>query len=163
MVRFKFLSGDVNWRKYGGKFVSQRLNNGEFDYWLVINVINWLDYERHPENTYSVELQAVSPDSVSQADKDRAISSSCGWDSLDESNPLDMVQVLSEHGIFAQLWDASGNNIAKLMQAARHEAQLIEMLFGFYMDRPENRLGQDGWGLIRGESIREFFASRDNE
>lgn len=153
MVRFKFLSGDMDWKTYGGKFVSNRLNNGEFDYWLVINVINCLD---------SVEIQAVSPDSVSREDKDRAISS-CGWDSLDESNPLDMVQVLSEHGIFAQLWESSGNNIAKLMQAARREAQLIEMLFGFYMDRPENQIGQDGWGLIRGESVSEFFANRDNE
>jgi hypothetical protein len=40
-MKFKFLTGDINWQTYGGKFISKKLNNGEFDHWLVIEVTNW--------------------------------------------------------------------------------------------------------------------------
>jgi hypothetical protein len=43
------------------------------------------------------------------------------------------------------------------MKEARKESQLINMLFGFYMDRPENGIGQDGWGLIAGQDVNDFF------
>jgi len=39
-MRFKFLTGDVNWETYGGKWVSPKLNNGDFDYWLVLEFVN---------------------------------------------------------------------------------------------------------------------------
>ena len=32
MVKFKFLTGDCNVSQYGGKFISNKQNNGEFDY-----------------------------------------------------------------------------------------------------------------------------------
>ena len=43
-MRFKFLTGDVNWQTYSGLFVSRRLNNGDFDYYLVLRVENWNEF-----------------------------------------------------------------------------------------------------------------------
>lgn len=153
-MHFKFLSGDVNWKDYGGKFVSKRLNNGEFDYWLVLSVTNMHEATgEYDQDRYHVQIEAVSPESAGKHNLDQALGS-CGFSDDDlewyENNPLIQVNALSEYGIFAILWDKSGNNIHQLLKAARHESQLIEMLFGFYMDKPENRIGQSGWDLIQG-------------
>lgn len=155
-MKFKQLSGDINWQEFGGKFVSKKLNNGDFDYWLVLDVINMHEATGdESQDKYYVSLLAISPSQVSQKEKDSAISS-CGWDA-DNYNDLAMVEILSSYGIFACLWQDSSNNITQLMKDARHEAELSSMLFGFYMDRQENRIGQNGWDLIRGQDIREFL------
>ena len=38
-MRFSFLSGDMNFTRYGGKWISTRRNNGEFDYYFVIELL----------------------------------------------------------------------------------------------------------------------------
>ena len=40
-MRFSFLTGDMNYTTYGGKWISTRQNNGEFDYYFVIELLNW--------------------------------------------------------------------------------------------------------------------------
>jgi hypothetical protein len=162
-LKFKFLTGDVNWQEYGGKFVSKRLNNGDWDYWLVLTVTNmWDATGEDDQDKYHVQIEAVSPMAAGKENVDKAISS---WGMSDEDiakyekNPLFHVEALSEYGIFAMLWQASGNNINALLKDARKEADLITMLFGFYMDRSENGIGQDGWSLISGQDIRDYFKS----
>lgn len=160
-MKFKFLTGDVNWQQYGGKFISKRLNNGDFNYWLVMDVTNMWDATGDEEqDKYHVSIQAVSPEAAGQ-DKVNHAFGSAGYSDEQlteaENNPIWQVEALSSYGIFAVLWQQSGNNINDLMQQARKESDLIQMLFGFYMDRPENGLGQDGWQLIRGQDVREFL------
>lgn len=155
-MKFKFLAGDVNWKQYGGKFISKRLNNGDFNYYLVMDVLNMHDAtgdEDQPK--YNVSIQAVSPESVNP-DKLQSILSDTGMRDLYD-NPEFQAEVLSEYGIFALLWQKDGDNLNSLMWEARREADLIESLFGFYMDKPENRIGQNGWQLIRGQDVREFL------
>ena len=40
-MRFSFLTGDMNFTRYGGKWISTRRNNGEFDYFFVVELLNW--------------------------------------------------------------------------------------------------------------------------
>lgn len=164
-MRFKFLTGDVNWNEYGGKFVSKKLNNGEFDYWLVLSVVNMHEATgNYQQDRYNVTIEAVSPQQAGKDNLDEAFGS-CGFSDEDlerlENNPLAQVEALSDYGIFAVLWQKSGNNIDKLMREARKQARIcVSFTFGFWMDRPGNRIGQTGWDLIQGQSVREFFASR---
>lgn len=162
-MKFNKLSGDVNYQVYGGKFVSKRLNNSEFDYWLVMDVINMHEATGETDiPKYNVSIQAVSPEQA-KGHIDSAFSSAGFSDeqlAQYENDSLIQVEVLSEYGIFAQLWNENGDNLNKLMQQAHKQAQLIEMLFGFYMDRIENGLGQNGWQLIRGQDIREFLGMK---
>ena len=156
-MRFTFLTGDVNWQDYGGKFVSKRLNNGEFDYWLVIEVINMLDATGEDTGgKYAVSLLSVSPSEAGEDNLKKAFES-CGLDAEDQAdlraNPLVQVEVLSSYGIYAQLQSIGGNNLSKLMREIRKEAQVASMLYGFYMDRPENRIGSTGWDLQRGDLL----------
>lgn len=161
-MQFKMLIGDINWRVYGGKFVSKRLNNGEFDYWLVLEVINmWEATGDESGDQYAVQLLSVSPEQVKSDDLNRAFES-CGLSSgdFDLNNPLIQVEALAEYGVYATLWSNTGNNIKSLLREAHKQANLSNMLFGFYMDRYQNRIGQTGWDVIRGQSVIEFYAER---
>lgn len=136
MIRFKQLYED----NPGGKYVSQRLNNGDWDYWLIIEWIDMddacgRDNEGHPR--YHVDIGVVAPDAVDAEEKARALRS-CGWEGMDQ-NPLALVECFHSYGHKAVVWQGSGNNLGKLMRAARKESQQVEFLFGFYMDRQQTQ------------------------
>jgi hypothetical protein len=156
-MRFKFLTGDMNWQKYGGKFVSRKLNNGEFDYYLVMDVLNWEDVDSDAVKThghYCVSLYSVSP-SEAGADGLKSAYDSCGWDGTEDflKLPLAQVEALVSYGTYTQVWSVSGNNLSKLMRECRKQADLVNGLYGFYMDRPVNRIGTSGWDAQRGNIL----------
>jgi len=147
-MRFKFLTGDMDWREYGGKWISKKLNNGDFDYWMVIELINMNEHVIDPDYTYWVILSAVSPDEAKEH-LDRAYE--CyGIEDIDEKTDFMNVEVLHGYGISAPLWDDMGNNYKDLMKEAHRQASISETLFGFYMDKPKNRIGATGWDVIQG-------------
>lgn len=161
MVRFKFLSGDVNWKEYGGKFVSQELNNGDWPYYLILDVINMHEATgEENQDKYVVEIHAISPMAVKETNPKELESafSSMGFsdDQMKEfeNNVLIQVEMLNDYGILAMLKSFSGNNINKLLKQAKKECQMIEFLFGFYMDRQENLIGSTGWDCISGDLMR---------
>lgn len=151
---FKFLTGDVNALAYGAKYVSQKFNNSEFDFWFILELINMDDAcgrDNDSQPKYIVELSVVSPDQAGPENLAKAFES-CGID-RDELKDNDIVKVeaLSSYGISAHLKSFSGNNAHKLLREAKREAQMSEFLFGFAMDRPVNRIGTTGWEAIKGD------------
>ena len=156
-MQFKFLTGDMNWQKYGGKFVSRKLSNGEFDYWLVMDVLNWEDVDSEAVKThgqYCVSLYSVSPSEAGQDGLKKAFNC-CGFDGTEDflTNPLVQIEALVSYGTYTPVWSASGNNLTKLMREARKQAKCVEGLYGFYMDRPVNRIGTSGWDAQRGNIL----------
>lgn len=147
-MKFKFLTGDVNWQDYGGKWISPRLDNGEFYYWLVIELVNMWD-ATGDENAdkYCVSLAVVSPDEAGKENVSKADDGDYCAFGDDECR----VDALHSYGIYAQVWYKGGNNYSKLLKEAREQAHLCNMLFGFYMDRPVNAIGNTGWDAIRGD------------
>lgn len=162
-LHFHFLTGDINWQEYGGKFISKRLNNGDWDYWLVLEVCNMQEATGDEDaEKYAVMLCAVSPAAAGQEQMDKA------WESYGMDETLDkwqeglpqrlkeefMVEVLNDYGIHALIWQDSGNNLAKLLKAAHHEADAMgSLFFGFAMDRAQNRIGSTGWDCISGNIL----------
>lgn len=144
-MKFRFLTGDVDWRTYGGMFISKKLNNGDFDYWLVLHVDNLGD----DANTYHVSLSAVSPQQA-QAHLQPAFEC-CGIPVELQSDPMIQVESLASYGVTALLWSEEGNNLKNLLKQAHEQAEISTCLFGFYMDAPQNRIGNTGWDCIRGD------------
>lgn len=67
------------------------------------------------------------------------------------SQPIEhQVVDIQAYGISANLWQEAGNGKAKLITAAKEQCQIIPSLFGFYMDRYQNRMGATGWDFIKG-------------
>lgn len=159
-MEFEFLIGDVNWEDYGGKWISPKLNNGDFDYWFVIEFLNWLEEtgELFDGNEFIVTIQAVSPDEAGEDSLESAYAC-CGFDEefLSDYNEeaLDHIKVeaLSTYGVYAQLWQESGNNADALLRRAKQAANIVSSLFGFFMDTPKNRIGSTGWDVIKGDLL----------
>jgi len=108
--------GDVCYKQYGGKWISQKLNNGEFDYWLVLEAINWYD---STSGGCSCNVQfCLSVVSPQQAGKHhlRQACQSCG---IEDANPNRMqVEALHSYGVTSPIWAKDGNNWAELMKEA---------------------------------------------
>lgn len=154
--RFRFLTGDVNWLDYGGKWISQRFNNGEFDWWFVLSLENVEDIvgEREAKEVgakYWVNLSVYAPDEY----KDKAsILDSCGitepWESLSAEQKIEMISSVDSG---AHVFNVQGNNYKKLFAAARAKAIESEFMFGFVMDKPQNKIGSTGWDFLTGDTL----------
>lgn len=110
------------------------------------------DSEWAKQGKYNVSIETAGPEWVSAEETARALQS-CGMsrEEFDKLTPLWQSRVLAEYGIRAVLWQRQGSNLRGLLKDARKELGLVEMLFGFYMDKPMNRIGNSGWDFIRGE------------
>lgn len=153
-MKTHFLSGDINWPQYGGKFITKKLNNGDWDYWLVIDFIN-MD-EACGEDTgakYVAQVCAVSPQAAGWRNIKAALRCGCLRlkDFKREYRQHIVLQALSDYGVFATVDSFSGNNYKTIMRQARKALDCIAGLFGFFMDGPKNRLGHTGWDFITGD------------
>lgn len=154
-LSFKWLSGDVDYLEWGAKWISNKCNNGEFDYYFVLSLTNLIDVCGERESAeaggkYLVDMDVIAPGEFQ--DKD-AVLRSCGeslctWDNLAEDIKVEM---LSVYGGRAAIFSGIGNNFKKLFKEAKLKAKETEFLFGFAMDRCQNAIGSTGWDMLRGD------------
>jgi hypothetical protein len=154
-LNLKQVGGDIDFLQYGGTFATKKLSNGDFDYWLFVELINMeeatgdTDFDR-----YTITIRAVSPTEPSEKTKKSALYT-LGLESYEnkmhELKPLDMAVILNDDGVGAMIFSDCGNNANELFKIARDECDKIAMLFGFYMDRQLNAIGNTGWDFIKGE------------
>ena len=147
-MKTRFLTGDADYLTFGGKWISPKLNNGDFDYFLVIELINvHEDTGECIRDKYSVTVSAVSPQ---EAEKE--IPRALRYYGLEEetSTELQIVDALHKYGVCALCAEFSGNNARKLLKQARDSLDMISEMFGFFMDSPKNSIGHTGWDSIKG-------------
>lgn len=158
-MKYRFLTGDINWQTYGGKFISRKLNNTEFDYWLVMEVINLKEAcGDDSEYTYHIQVCAIAPTELPEKELNSA------WESMGMDGNLQdaikqygnkfLIEMISGYMGGALIWQCSGNNLKKLIAEARKQSDIMgNMLFGFAMDRYQNAIGSTGWDLLRGDIL----------
>jgi len=101
-----------------------------------------------------ISIRAVSPSEASdEAKKDSlfAIGLERMNNKISEIKPFEMANILNEYGLGAVLFSDSGDNAEELFKIARKECEKIELIFGFYMDKQLNMIGNTGWDFIKGE------------
>lgn len=117
-MRFKTLSGDVNWKDYGCKLVSPVQNNGDFDYYLVIDFTNMDDAcgrDNEGRARYSACVLCVAPSQVTREEMDRALEGVDGlWSSLDD------------HGMHHDVDDLA--ELCRLHESAEEESRTVKFL-----------------------------------
>jgi hypothetical protein len=139
----------------GSVAFSKALNYGDWDFRFVMEVVRNEDHmtaiEVKEYGKYTVLLCVVSPEAYG-ADKSRQL-----WlNQIDEEyilkdiTSVQMCYELFSYGIYAPLKLVSGNNLDVATQIVRNELKLIQCLFGFYMDRPVNGIGNTGWDFVSG-------------
>lgn len=136
------------------KWISNRLNNGDFDYWMVIDAKYLPEWAGEAEarqmgGNHLVDLSVVSPSEAGKKNLEAAAESQ-GRETKGLSDE-EKAEMLADYGVAATMWHDTGNNLRNLLKKAKEEAQKVEGLFGFYMDRQLNRMGNTGWDFIKGE------------
>jgi len=140
----------------GTKWISQKFNNGDFDYWLVLRIEDLYECmgESEAPAHYSAEILVVSPDEAG-TEKVQSALRCIGLEDvdLDKFTPEHKVDALVTYGVHAPVWGKTGNNRRKLVREMRNQAEGVTSLFGFYMDTPVNRIGSTGWDFVKGNVI----------
>ncbi len=146
-MRLKHMEGDV---KSKGMWFSKKLNNGDWDYWLVLEITNLEEMMgKECEKKYLYTLSAVSPEAAGQKSVDNAVESAGRED--EDLNEETKAMLLVEYGIKATLYEETGSNYKTLMRHARKDMERISMMFSFHMDRQLNAIGNTGWEFIAGD------------
>jgi len=151
-MKLNFLSGDTNYLSYGAKWISRKLNNGDFNYWLVVELINIhkaID-EKRPVK-YILNISVVSPSEASNH-LDSVIES-YGYRNKPKLNYTneEKVKLLHSYGIQAPISGIEGNNFHKMWKQVHEELNKIKILFDFFMDKQLNCIGNTGWDFVKGE------------
>jgi len=160
--RFTWLSGDVNYLDYGGKWVSQKFNNGN-DYWFILALDNMYDAcGDDAEYKYSMQLKVVAPSLVSQ-DKMKSALSSWGLDLDDlttdqygDSKPYDYmlaIEVLESYGTYSQEFSDEGNNYKALRSDAIAAAREFLKHDNARLSSSKNKLYATGLDMMAGDSL----------
>lgn len=146
-MKLKHVQGDVDSE---AMWISKKFNNGDWDYWIALELTNLEEaMGDKTEHKYLMNVSVVSPEAAGPEELESALSS-FGMDITDIEDEEDKVILLVEYGTSAVLFEQTGNNYRKLMREARAEMEKINMLFGFYMDKQLNHIGNTGWDFVSG-------------
>jgi len=155
-IKLEQIGGDMNWKEYGGQFiVDEKFNNGEFDYYVIVDFTNLKNaMGEEATSKYLVTVNVVAPSQPAKKEIDSALES-VGFDEERQKeikkDKKALAGILSEYGLEAQVFHEEGDNAKELMDTAKTQIPAITNLFGFYMDKPVNMIGNTGWDAIKGE------------
>ena len=124
----------------------------------------WSEEAADSLGEYEVSIKAVSTVAAGP-EKCRSAAASTGMTPEDWAKHSEAWQhyELMQYGVAATLWQETGNNKRKLIRAARKELGLCQMLFGFYLDRQQNAIGDTGWDFIKGDLCKKFRQEKEDE
>lgn len=108
---------------YDNIFISKRLNNGDWDYWLLIRLQYLEEYLPEDEikitGKYSVDIIAISIEAA-QEHIEQAIECMGFQDGIEITEEI-KIESLLDYGIYATLWSKTSNNKNLLLKQAREE------------------------------------------
>lgn len=160
LPEFAVLCGHPDHVDNGTRLITKEPIEADWDVYLVIEVTDWLDATGDEDRPgWLVSIKAVAPEAASAEGIDSSFrcigiddweeyAEDEGWD--DETKRLATIDALVSYGIYAPLSDFWSDEPEPAVKAAKLEAQGIRSLFGFYMDRVCNRIGNTGWDFISG-------------
>lgn len=135
----------------GGLWMSQVFNNGQFNFYYVLQVHFWAEAADRPEFKYAVEVSVISPDQFSENNRESAKASFCEkapWDSLSTETQVEMI---SSYAGGPTVFAKNGNNVEALVKEAREVLSHQGITFGFSMDMTVNGSGTTGWDYLKGD------------
>ena len=148
--------------------ITKMLNNGDWNYFLIVHIIDLLEFDVTIENNkrYLAEIDAVSR----EAAKDKWSDFARQYEDLEKFSSFEELLAakvkycdtskswneqtiaceLCQYGLAATLWQFVSMNKRTVSTEANILLAQINMLFGFFMDKPINLIGDTGWDFIAG-------------
>ena len=154
---FRFLTGDMNWQDYGGKWYREIPGTNSLRF-HIMELMNWNEHESDPENTYHCDLSVVDLGEIPE-DTLKSSLSYCGWESDTELDKdpkvatLMAIEACHGAGAKAPVWQDSGNNYRALMQEAREESRGLDDpdTYAQAMAKPVNAIGSTASEYMQGD------------
>lgn len=134
-------------------WITPAMTDSDWPVYFLVRLEYTEEWGDDPGYRYHMSINVVSPGATKESGEDRKAAESCfstfeEYESLDDASKC---AVLLSYGTYAPLWQDHGNNKSKLLKAAREQLPQMHMLFGFYMDRACNAIGNTGWDFIKGD------------
>jgi hypothetical protein len=154
-MKFKFLTGDVNYQDYGGKWISNKQKSIDFPFYYVMELINMHEAtgDKNQEK-YAVEMSVYSP----EASGDEMLKNAAKCIGMMEEEMITdemKVAALSDYGCGSPCFSLSGNNYKELLSEARKEVDELDVEAN--LSEPKNGLGATGRDVLRGNLFGNAF------
>ena len=164
--KWQFLTGDANFKMYGGKWYN-KIND---DVYHVISLINLWDAmgDEGGLNQYNVELQEIDFNILSEKNIISAMEC-CGMSNsnneTDKVNRLMLVESISDYGCYIPMGNWSGNNYKNLLARARDESRCLmgEEYHEKQLQRPVNQIGSTALEYGQGDTISAMIRGIAND
>ena len=151
-MKFTFLTGDMDFSEYGGKWISTKQHhkvNG-YDFAYVIDLTNMHEATGDEDGTkYVVTVEMIAPDEVPQNEKENAMSGYGFEETFDKLDWRMQIEVLSSYGTSAKLESFNGNNFDKLLREAKAYCKDLEP--NDVLDDFCNAIGSTNRDFLRGD------------
>ena len=172
---WSFLTGDVNYLQYGGKFIYKHTSEigSRKTAYVVLEVRNMEeDGGSDFQDQVLFETSIVSPPDLTTKwgrELFERVKGSCGWDDEDlaemaptkEAMALLQVEMLHSYGVRASgmhsethSFEALDNDeklLESAFEAAAKDAMVETGMTGFLLDRRQNAIGSTGWDFLKGD------------
>jgi hypothetical protein len=127
------------------QFISKdTFNNGDFDYRLHIHIYTKeYDCADFPKKFMGI-LQVGKTVKYTKKKNLQSIQQSFCTQEVDDS-------MVVEAGYQATIVAMHSNSIQYIKKQFTKKSKVVNMLFGFYMDKPQNRVGNTGWDFLDGK------------
>lgn len=159
-MKFKFLTGDIDWITYGGKFVSKRLDSGLFHYWLVLDFINLEEMgaqDDEDDATYHCAVQAVAPDLLGfdkidelLAQMDREWLQQWYYRQSESNRMLLLLEEASTYGYYGLCHYEEGNDWRRVIVDAKKRAAHVAQYPWSYWSQIANGIGSSVYDVMSG-------------
>lgn len=127
----------------------ETFNNGEFSYKLFIEVVNCADFDNEVENSnesFLVSLSVVKTKKHLSKKNLESIMQCCGI-TRKEVSTYD----IATYGLQAGLTSFRTKDLKTSLNFLANISNVYTGMLGFFLDRPQNRIGNTGWDFLDGK------------
>lgn len=138
----------------GIMWVSDPINYGDWPFCYVLRLQYTEDHDQEWAETngrFHMEVHVASP--VAAKKELVRIAENMGMTLKEfKEGPMEsQCMELVNEGISACLYQCTGNNMRKTIRQAKSKVPEIDFMFGFWMDKPVNAIGDTGWDWVKGD------------
>jgi hypothetical protein len=143
MIKFK----EINESKY----ISNKQKSVDFNFYFIINIIDWESATGDAKSKYAAEVLMVSPELCSPENLKKAS------EGLELKTEIAKVDTLSEYGIYSPCFQLYGNDSDKLLTEAKEKISTLDIEAN--LSEVKNGMGATGRDFIRGNLLGHAFTT----
>jgi len=153
-IKFSSLPKQPYQSEHENRWISQKLTEGEFNYYLVLEIIS-LKYNPG----YMVGLSIVSPDQLKKYNPDIVQKK---WNKNIFSDEIKLAEALYFAGIHVIIISQYGLHRQKLLEMVQEKIPTAIESVNYYMNQIVDTVDITGWELLSGKTLCDIYGEINN-